>query len=186
MSETQKNLVKAFAGESQARNKYTVFGGLARKEGLEWIARVFEETAEEERVHAKELWELLRESTKVEGVELDNKPYGKTSENLKAAATGERYEWTTMYPEFEKAAKKEGEKEAERLFGALKEVEEEHEERYLIIVRHLDEKTLYDQEAELTWKCVNCGYIYTGKTPPKVCPLCKKPFTWFMPLGLVK
>ena len=186
MSQTQGNLLKAFAGESQARNKYTVFAGEARKEGWEWIARVFEETAENERVHAKELWELLKEQTKVGGVSLELEPFEKTKENLRTAAAGEKYECTTMYPDFEKMAKEEGEAEAEQLFGKLKEVEEAHEERYLIIARHLDANTLYNQDAELTWKCVNCGYTYVGKTPPKICPLCKKPFTWYMPLGLVK
>ena len=186
MSKTQQNLIKAFAGESQARNKYTVFGEIARKEGFEWIARVFEATAENERVHAKELWELLKEQTKVPGVELELGPIGKTNDNLKTAAAGEKYEWTSMYPDFEKMAKEEGEAEPARLFGELKEVEEEHEERYLIISRHLDANTLYNQEAELEWKCVNCGYIHRGKTPPKTCPLCKKPYTWYEPMGLVK
>jgi len=186
MSQTQQNLLRAFAGESQARNKYTVFAAEARKEGWEWIARVFEETADNERVHAKELWELIKKPVKASAVTLEIEPLAKTSDNLKMAAEGEKYEWTIMYPDFEKMAKDEGEKEPERLFSELKEVEELHEERYLIIARHLDAKTLYDQEAELEWKCLNCGYIHRGKTPPKTCPLCKKPFTWYMPLGLVK
>ena len=102
------------------------------------------------------------------------------------AAAGEKYEWTLMYPNFEEMAKEEGEAEPERLFSELKEVEENHEERYIIISQKLDNKSLYDSEVELEWKCVNCGYIHKGKTPPQTCPLCKKPYTWYMPLGLVR
>lgn len=187
MKQTQQNLLKAFAGESQARNKYGMFAKMARKQNLEWIARVFEETADNERVHAEELFEMIEQKGLKVEASLEIEPFSKeTLDNLKMAAAGEKFEWTSMYPDFEKMAKDEGEKEPERLFGELKEVEEHHEERYLIIARHLDAKTLYDQEAELEWKCVNCGYIHRGKTPPKTCPLCKKPFTWYIPMGLVK
>ena len=182
---TQQNLLKAFAGESQARNKYTVFAKIARKENYEWIALVFEETADNERVHAEELFELIKGEVKTPG-NLEIKPWGKTAENLKMAAAGEKYEWTTMYPDFKKQAIKDKEPEAIRLFGSLKKVEEKHEERYIIIAKKLDSKTLYDSDAELTWKCVNCGYIHVGKRPPEKCPVCQKPFTWYMPLGLVK
>lgn len=184
-SKTQENLLKAFAGESQARNKYSTFAKLARKENLEWIARVFEETAENERVHAEELFEMITGPLTVGG-DLAIAPFAKTSDNLKMAAEGEKYEWTTMYPDFEEIAKQEGESEPARLFSELKEVEEHHEERYIIISTKLDSKTLYDSEVELEWKCVNCGYIHKGKTPPVTCPLCKKPMTWYMPMGLVK
>jgi rubrerythrin len=186
MSQTQQNLLKAFAGESQARNKYTQFAKMARKENLEWIARVFEETAENERVHAGEEFELITGPVTTTG-ELGIAPFStNTVENLKMAAEGEKYEWTTMYPDFEKMAKEEGEAEPERLFGKLKEVEKLHEERYIIIAHKMDDKTLYDSETELEWKCVNCGYTFFGKRPPVTCPLCKKPFTWYMPVGLVK
>ena len=185
MNITQQNLLKAFAGESQARNKYTTFAKIARKEGLEWIARVFEETAENERVHAEELFEMIEGPVMVTG-DLAIAPFAKTSDNLKMAAEGEKYEWTQMYPDFEQTAKEEGATEPERLFRELKEVEEHHEERYIIISTKLDSKSLYDSETELEWKCVNCGYIHKGKTPPPTCPLCKKPYTWYMPMGLVK
>jgi len=186
MKATQQNLLKAYAGESQARNKYSTFAKMARKENYEWIARVFEETADNERVHAEEEFELITAPVKTIG-NLEVTPFSKsTAENLKMAAEGEKYEWTTMYPDFEKMAKDEGETEAERLFGKLKEVEKLHEERYIIIARKMDEKTLYDSETELEWKCVNCGYTFFGKKPPVTCPLCKKPFTWYMPVGLVK
>jgi rubrerythrin len=182
---TQENLLRAYTGESLARNKYTTFAKMARKEDLEWIARVFEETAENERVHAQEIFELISRPLAING-DLGIKPFAKTSDNLKTAAEGERYEWTTMYPDFEKQAIADKDPESIRLFGNLKKVEEKHEERYLIIARKLDDDTLYNREAELEWKCVNCGYIYKGKRPPEKCPVCQKPFTWYMPLGLVR
>lgn len=185
MKQTQENLLKAFAGESQARNKYTIFAKIARKENLEWIARIFEETADNERAHAEELYEQIVGPISITG-DLSIAPFKKTSDNLKMAAAGEKYEWTTMYPDFEKIAIKEKQPEAIRLFGHLKLVEEKHEERYLIIARKLDNKTLYDADAVLEWKCLNCGYIYKGKQPPKICPVCKKPFTWYMALGMVR
>ena len=186
MIKTQENLLKAFAGESQARNKYGIFAKMARKEGYEWIARVFEETADNERVHAEELFELVKEPLSVTG-SLGLVPYStSTLENLKVSAEGEKTEWTQMYPDFEEMAKQEGEVEPERLFGKLKEVEEKHEERYIIIAKKLDSNTLYNSAVELEWKCVNCGYIHAGKAPPETCPLCKKPKTWYEPLGLVR
>ena len=186
MNSTQQNLLKAFAGESQARNKYQIFAKVARKENLEWIARVFEETADNERAHAEELFELITEPVQCEGNLGIVPAYETTVKNLEVAAEGERYEWTKMYPDFEEVAKGEKDTEAIRLFGELKEVEEKHEERYIILAKKLDSKTLYSSDVELEWKCVNCGYIHKGKTPPTSCPLCKKPFSWYMPLGLVR
>lgn len=185
MTQTQQNLLKAFAGESQARNKYTIFAKTARKEGLEWIARVFEETADNERAHAEELFEHITGPVKTPA-ELSIEPFKRTLDNLKMAAEGEKYEWTSMYPEFEKVAIEEKDEKAAKLFGSLKLVEEKHEERYIIIAKKLDSKTLYDADAELEWKCVNCGFIYKGKQPPMSCPVCTKPFNWYMPLGLVR
>jgi len=186
-SQTQQCLLKAFAGESQARNKYFAFAKMARKEGLEWIARVFEETADNERAHAEELFELIKGTVSAPNITLDIHAYSKsTVDNLKMAAEGEKYEWTTMYPDFEKIAISERDIEATRLFGNLKKVEEKHEERYIILAKQLDSKKLYDQDTEYEWKCVNCGYIHRGNTPPKTCPVCKKPLEWYMPLGLVR
>lgn len=185
MSQTQQNLLKAFAGESMARNKYTTFAKIARKENQEWIARIFEETADNERVHAEEEFELITGPVTVPA-ELSIKPFAKTTDNLKMAIEGEKYEWTTMYPDFEAQAKADNEPEAVRVFGNLKLVEEKHEERYITIARKLDENTLYNAEAELEWKCLNCGNIHRGKTPPTTCLVCKKPFTWYMRLGLVR
>jgi rubrerythrin len=184
-SHTQQNLLKAFAGESMARNKYSMFAKVARKDGLEWIARVFEETADNERAHAEELFEQISGPVLVHA-DIDIKPFSKTIDNLKMAAEGEKYEWTTMYPDFEKIAIEEKETESIRLFGQLKRVEEKHEERYIIIAKKIDSNTLYNSEAELEWKCVNCGYIYKGKAPPQKCPVCQKPYQWYMPLGLVR
>ena len=185
MNNTQQNLLRAFAGESQARNKYTLFAKFARKENLEWIARVFEETGDNERVHAEELTELITQPVKTIG-DLSFEPFKKTVDNLKMAAAGEKYEWTIMYPNFEKIAIKEKQEKAAKLFGALKLVEEKHEERYIILAKKLSNKTLYDSDTELEWKCVNCGYIHKGKKPPITCPVCKKPFTWYMPLKLIR
>ena len=182
---TQQNLLHAFAGESMARNKYMVFAKIARKEELEWIARIFEETADNERAHAEELFEQIRIPLSFGG-DLGIHPYARTPDNLKVAAEGERYEWTRMYPDFEKIAIKEKDTEAIRLFGQLKKVGEKHEERYVIIAKKLNNNTLYNSEEILEWKCVNCGYIHKGKTPPPKCPVCQKPYTWYMPLGLVR
>lgn len=185
-NQTQQNLLRAFAGESQARNKYNIFAKVARKEGLEWIARIFEETADNERAHAEELFEQINIPLNQVPAELGIQPYTTTLDNLKAAAEGEKYEWTTMYPDFEKIALSEKQSDSVRLFGHLKKVEEKHEERYVIIAKRLDSKTLYNWDTELEWKCVNCGYIHRGKTPPAKCPVCLKPSTWYMPLGLVR
>ncbi len=186
MTKTQENLLKAFAGESQARNKYLMFAKMARKEGYEWIARVFEETADNERAHAEELFEMIKEKIKLTA-DFDIAPYSeKTIENLKMAAEGEKHEWTEMYPDFEKIAKEEGDAEAERLFRELKEVEEKHEERYLVLTTRLEEGNLYDGEEEREWKCANCGYIHEGPAAPQQCPLCKKGRGWYEPLGLVR
>lgn len=186
MNKTQENLLKAFTGESQARNKYHMFAKMARKENLEWIARVFEETEDQERAHAEEEFEMIKENVTV----VDNLSIGpystKTVDNLKMAAAGEHHEWTEMYPSFEEQAKIDGDTEAERLFREVKEVEEKHEERYIILATHIDNNTLYNRDTELEWKCLNCGYIHKGKTPPNTCPVCKKPFTWYMSLGLIR
>jgi len=185
VSLTQQNLLKAFAGESMARNKYTQFAKIARKDDMEFIARIFEETADNERAHASELFEQIEGDVAAPQI-LEVSSFKKTLDNLKMAAAGEKYEWTTMYPNFEKIAREEKAMQSVRLFGQLKEVEEKHEERYLIIARKLDDDTLYNADAVLEWKCLNCGYIHKGKTPPKTCPVCLKPFTWYMPLGLVR
>lgn len=182
MNKTQENLLKAFAGESMARNKYMFFAKQARKENLEWIARVFEETAENERAHAEEEFEKM-----VDKVEMTNTydihSIGKTLENLKAAASGEKFEWGTMYPGFEKIAHDEGEEDIAKFFKEVGEVEEKHEERYLKLAEALENGILYKSEKEVEWKCLNCGYIHKGTNPPEICPVCKKPHTWYVQEG---
>lgn len=183
MTHTQQNLLKAFAGESQARNRYLTFAKIARKENLEVVARVFEETADNERVHAEEEFELIQGQVSTTD-NLTIKAFSTTLDNLKMAAEGEKYEWGQMYPSFAEIAKEEKEMEPWRLFSNLAKVEEKHEERYLIIAKRLDNKTLFSADSELEWKCLNCGFIHRGTTPPKTCPVCKKPFSWYAPLGL--
>ena len=183
--ETEKNLLKAIAGESLARNKYTFYAKQARKEGLEWIARVFEETADNERAHAEEELENIKNN-----VEMENGygigPVGKTIENLRHAAEGEKFEYTEMYPGFQKVAEEEGNDAAAKLFKEIAEVEEKHEERYNKLADLLEAGKLYKTEEEIEWKCLNCGYIHKGTEAPEVCPLCKKPREWYMGIGIVR
>ena len=185
MKKTHENILKAIAGESMARNKYTYYAEIAMKEGLVWIARVFEETADNERAHAQEELEKLREKTEMTNT-YDIHPLGTTLENLRNAAAGEKYEWGTMYPDFEKMAREEGEEEIATLFKEIGEVEEKHEERYNILADKLENGTLYKSETEMEWKCLNCGYIHRGKEAPKKCPLCQKPQGYYMALGVVR
>ncbi len=186
MSKTQENLLKAFAGESMARNKYTYFAERARKEGYEWIAQVFEETAGNERAHAQREFELMKDRVEMTNT-YDIHSMGSTLENLKQAAAGENYEWKSMYPDFEKAARQEGEKLIAEVFKQTGEVEEKHEERYLKLAKKLESGHMFKSEsAETEWKCLNCGYVHKGKEAPKVCPSCAKPQGFYMQLGFVR
>jgi len=185
MKQTYQNLLKAIAGESMARNKYTYFAEIAVKEGLMWVAKVFEETADNERAHAQE--ELEKLTTKVEMTNTyDIHPLGKTLENLRNAAQGEKYEWGQMYPDFKKIAQDEGEKEIAILFQEIAEVEEKHEERYNILADLLERGKMFKSDKEIEWKCLNCGYIHKGTSAPIKCPLCQKPQGWYMSLGVVR
>ena len=185
MKKTHENLLKAIAGESMARNKYTFFAEIALKEGLVWISRVFEETADNERAHAQEELERLNER-----VEMTNAynihPLGNTLENLRNAEAGENYEWGTMYPEFEKIAREEGETESATLFKEISEVEEKHAERYKTLADRLEKGKLFASETEIEWKCLNCGYIHKGTSAPLKCPLCQKPQGYYMALKVVR
>jgi rubrerythrin len=186
MKQTQQNLLKAIAGESMARNKYTYYAEIAQKEGLMWIAKVFEETADNERAHAQEELELLTEKTEMTNT-YDITPLGNTLENLRQAQAGETYEFSTMYPDFEKVARDEGEVKAANLFKEIAEVEEKHAERYQILTDRLEQGKLFeDKEEEREWKCLNCGYIHKGKSAPKKCPLCQKPQGYYMGLGIIR
>ncbi len=165
-SKTEQNLWTAFAGESQARNKYTYFASKAKKEGYEQIAAIFEETAGNEKEHAK-LW-----FKELGGI-------GTTAENLKAAAEGENYEWTDMYATMAKEAKEEGFDRLAFLFEGVAKIEKEHEERYLTLLKNLDEGMVFKRGDEYMWKCRNCGHIHVGKEAPGVCPVCAHPQAYF-------
>ncbi len=186
MSQTQSNLLKAFAGESMARNKYAFFAGQARSEGFEWIARIFEETADNERAHAERLYQLMKGHVEMTNT-YDIHSLGSTAENLKAAASGENYEYSNMYPEFKKVAEEEGEELTAVVFQEISEVEEKHEERYLKLAERLEKGDFYEVDDEnASWKCLNCGYIHKGNSAPKACPACAKPQGWYMQLGFVR
>ena len=163
-SKTEANLMAAFAGESQARNKYTYYASKAKKEGYEQIAAIFEETANNEKENAKMWFKQLHGG---------NVP--STIENLKDAAAGENYEWTEMYEEFAKVAEEEGFTEIARLFRGVGEIEKHHEERYLKLVDNIDNNLVFKKGDEVVWICRNCGHIYVGAEAPEVCPICNHP-----------
>ena len=167
-SKTEQNLMTAFAGESQARNKYTFFASQAKKDGYEQIAAIFQETADYEKEHAK-LWFKL----------LNGGAIGSTEENLKAAAAGENYEWTDMYAEFAKTAKEEGFTRIAYLFEEVGKIEKEHEERYLKLLENVKEGKVFEAGEVKIWKCRNCGHIVVGTSAPEVCPVCNHPKAFF-------
>ena len=167
-SKTEQNLMTAFAGESQARNKYTFFASQAKKDGYEQIAAIFQETADNEKEHAKLWFKLLNGGT-----------IGSTEENLKAAAAGENYEWTDMYAEFAKTAKEEGFARIAYLFEEVGKIEKEHEERYLKLLENVKEGKVFEAGEVKIWKCRNCGHIIVGTSAPEVCPVCNHPKAFF-------
>ena len=165
-SKTEANLRAAFAGESEARNKYTYYASKARKEGYNQIAALFEETAANEKEHAK-LWFKL-----FHGID-------STAENLADAAAGENYEWTDMYAGFAKTAREEGFDHIADLFEGVAKIEKEHEERYLKLVKNLEEGLVFSRDGDVIWQCANCGHIVIGKKAPEVCPVCAHPQAYF-------
>jgi len=167
-SKTEANLMAAFAGESQARNKYTYFAGQARKEGYNQIADIFLETAENEKEHAKLWFKALHGGCVPE-----------TLANLEAAASGENYEHTIMYKEFEETARKEGFKEIANQFKLVGEIEAVHEKRYLELKKNLEKGKVFKKDKAVVWKCMNCGYLHVGKEAPASCPACKHPQSFF-------
>ena len=167
-SQTEKNLMAAFSGESEARNKYTYFASKARKEGYEQIAAIFEETALNEKEHAKIWFKLLN------GGEVPS-----TLENLNAAAAGENYEWTDMYEGFAKTAKEEGFDRIAYLFEEVGKIEKEHEARYKKLIENLQDGLVFSRDGDKIWKCRNCGHIVIGKDAPAVCPVCNHPQSYF-------
>jgi rubrerythrin len=178
-TKTEKNLLTAFAGESQARNRYTFFAAKARKEGFEQIAAIFEETADNERVHAKRFFEFLKGGEVEVTAAFPAGVIGSTAENLKAAADGEQYEHTTMYPGFAAVAKDEGFPEIGAAFRAIAIAEKAHEARYRKLQKEVEEGGFFKKEKVVRWRCRKCGYIHEGKTPPQNCPACNHPAAYF-------
>lgn len=167
-SKTEANLMAAFAGESQARNKYTYYASKAKKDGYEQIAAIFEETANNEKEHAKMWFKELH------GGEIPD-----THTNLEDAAAGENFEWTDMYAEFAKVAKEEGFDRIAALFEGVAKIEKEHEERYRKLIENIDEGLVFSSDDERIWVCRNCGHVVIGKKAPEVCPVCKHPQSYF-------
>ena len=167
-SKTEANLQAAFAGESQARNKYTYYASKAKKEGYVQIAALFEETANNEKEHAKIWFKLLH------GGDVPS-----TDVNLEDAAAGENYEWTDMYATFAKEAKEEGFDHIAFLFEKVAEIEKEHEKRYLALLKNVKEKLVFSRDGECIWQCSNCGHIVIGKKAPEICPVCAHPKAYF-------
>ncbi len=172
-SKTESNLMAAFAGESQARNKYTYFASTAKKEGYEQIAAIFEETANNEKEHAKMWLKLLFGGDMKDSLKVD------TKEALKLAAEGENYEWTDMYAEFAKTAKEEGFDHIAYLFEEVGKIEKAHEERYLKLLEGVRTETVFQKEAPKMWICRNCGHVHYGEKAPEVCPVCAHPKAYF-------
>jgi rubrerythrin len=172
-SETEKNLLAAFAGESQARNRYTYFASAARAEGYEQIADIFLETAANEKEHAKVFFNHLQGGDVVITAGYPAGVIGKTKLNLEAAAAGEKMEWTTIYVDFAKVAKMEGFTDVARSFEQIAEVEKFHEGRYRKLIENVAKKTVFKKNKDVKWHCRNCGYIFEGTKPPKICPACK-------------
>ncbi|WP_304643072.1 rubrerythrin [Pseudomonas sp.] len=178
-TKTERNLLCAFAGESQARNRYTFFAGKARKEGFVQIADIFEETANQEREHAKRLFKFL------EGGEVEIQAafpagvIGSTAENLKASAAGEHHEWENMYPEFAGIAREEGFDMIANVFQAIAVAEKQHEKRYLGLLASVEAATVFKKDKKVVWRCRNCGYLHEGDEAPKVCPACAHPQAHF-------
>ena len=181
-TKTAENLLKAFAGESQARNRYTYYASQAKKEGYIQISNIFTETADNEKEHAKRFFKLLNESMNGQAVEI-NASYpvalGDTKANLEAAAKGENEEWTSLYPTFADVAEKEGFDIIATVFRNIAKVEERHEARYKKLKNNIDTNSVFAKETPVLWKCSNCGYIYEGTTPPKECPACAHPQSYF-------
>jgi rubrerythrin len=178
-SQTEKNLLKAFAGESQARNRYTYFASQAGKDGLVQIQEIFLETADQEKEHAKRFFKFLQGGEVEITAAFPAGVIGTTAENLRASAGGEHHEWSLLYPEFAKTARQEGFQEIAGVFDAISVAEKQHERRYLGFLQNVEAKTVFQKAAPVTWRCRNCGYLHTGKDAPTLCPACAHPQAHF-------
>lgn len=178
-TKTEKNLLVSFAGESQARNRYTYFASTAKKAGYEQISAIFLETADNEKEHAKMFFKFLEGGELAITARYSAGIIADTAENLKAAAEGENIEWTIIYKNFETAAKKEGFKKIAGLFKEIAEVEKKHEERYRRLFNNIKEGRVFKRESVIEWKCRNCGYVHKAQEAPKECPLCAHPRAYY-------
>ncbi len=176
---TEQNLMKAFAGESQARNRYTYFSSAARKEGFQQIAGIFQETADNEKEHAKVFFSHLEGGDLEITAAFPAGVVGVTRANLEAAAAGEKMEWTTLYPQFGKVAREEGFPEVARSFEQIAKAERFHESRYRALAGNIDAGTVFKRVGAVKWHCINCGYVFEGVEPPKECPACRHPQTFY-------
>lgn len=182
-TETEKNLLAAFAGESQARNRYTYFAGQARKDGLVQIAAIFEETANQEKEHAKRFFKFLEGGEVMVTAGFPAGVIGGTLENLKAAADGERHEHTELYPGFAAVADKEGFGDIAEVFRYVSVAEKQHEKRYLDLARNIENGKVFKRDKPVVWRCINCGYLHEGADAPESCPACAHPQAYYELLG---
>ncbi len=182
-TQTEKNLIASFAGESQARNRYTYFASQAKKEGFVQISLIFEETANQEKEHAKRFFKFLEGGEVEVAAAFPAGVIGSTVENLKAAAAGENYEWTEMYPGFAKIAREEGFDAVALVWEAICVAEKQHEKRYKDLAANIDAGRVFKRDKKVVWRCTNCGYLFEGEEAPKACPACAHPQAFFELLG---
>jgi rubrerythrin len=182
-TKTERNLLTAFAGESQARNRYSYFASKAKKDGFVQIQSIFEETANQEKEHAKRLFKFLQGGEVEIAAAFPAGVIGTTPENLKASAGGENYEWTTMYPEFAQTARDEGFPEVAAVFEAIAVAEKQHEKRYADLLANIEADRVFKRDETVRWRCRNCGYVHEGTEAPGVCPACAHPRAHFEILG---
>mgnify|MGYP005836454609 CR=1 FL=1 len=180
---TEKNLLTAFAGESQARNRYTYFASQAKKEGYEQIAAIFLETADNEKEHAKRLFKFLEGGEAEVAAAFPAGVIGDTLANLKSAAAGENFEHTSMYPEYAKVAEEEGFVQIAAVFRAIAKAEKGHEDRYRKLIANLEQGKVFRRDEKVVWRCRNCGYLHEGTAPPETCPSCDHPKAYFELFG---
>jgi len=182
-TQTEKNILTAFAGESQARNRYTFFASAANKEGYVQVGKIFEETAAQEKEHAERLFKMLEGGEVSITASFPAGVIGKTADNLKESFTGEDYEWQTMYPGFAKTAREEGFAEIADVFERIAVAEKQHSRRYQALRKNIEDGSVFKKDKPVVWRCINCGYIHTGKTPPEKCPACAHEKKYFEILG---
>jgi len=176
---TEKNLMKAFAGESQARNRYTYFASKARKEGFIQIADIFEETADQEKEHAKRFFKFFEGGEAEITASFPAGVIGDTLANLRAAAAGEKMEWAMLYPDFSKVAREEGFEAIAKVFENIAVAEKQHERRYLALAKNMEQDKVFKKDVAIVWRCRNCGYVHQGTTAPDTCPACAHPQGYF-------